>query len=85
MGILEFSDGTKYEGKFKDDKYNGKGKIYKKNIINGKGKLFLEENKYYEGNSVNDQLHGNRLNNIHGKILTRLFRFGKIIIAQNDK
>ena len=27
MGILEFSDGTKYEGEFKDDKYNGKWKI----------------------------------------------------------
>ena len=27
FGILEFKDGTKYEGEFKEDKYNGKGKI----------------------------------------------------------
>ena len=51
---------------------------------NGKGKLILEEDKFYEGNWVNEQPHGKGLYHINGEVLPGIFRFGKIIIAENE-
>ena len=95
-GKIIYSDGTEYDGDFKNNLKDGKGIFiwpdgkkyegeYKKDVKNGKGKLTIEENKFYEGNWINDQPHGKGLYNINGEILSGIFRYGKIIIAQNDK
>ena len=95
-GKIVYSDGSQYEGDFKNNMKDGKGiyvwpdgKVYEgdyvKDIRTGKGKLILEENKYYEGNWVNDQPHGKGYYNINGEILSGIFRYGKIIIADNSK
>ena len=59
-GVLEYIDGTKYEGEFKDDLYNGYGSIifsngnkyegeFKNGVIKGKGKFIWSDGKKYEG------------------------------------
>lgn len=45
-GILLWSDGSKFQGYFKDDK------------VNIRGKLIHSEGNYYEGEWVNDKVEG---------------------------
>lgn len=69
QGKFVASDGTSYEGEWKDDKRNGKGKytysegrVYEGDWVNdkmhGKGKYTWPDGKYYEGGYVNDLKEG---------------------------
>ena len=46
---------------------------------NGKGKFFWNDNKYYDGQWVNNRQHGKGLIYYDGKEVEGIFRFGKII------
>ena len=59
----------KYEGDIMNCKYNGKGKLYKYNILlydgefsdgifNGKGKLYMDNKLFYDGQLKNGKFHG---------------------------
>eukprot|EP01119_Soliformovum_irregulare_P024948 TRINITY_DN9083_c0_g1_i1.p1 TRINITY_DN9083_c0_g1~~TRINITY_DN9083_c0_g1_i1.p1 ORF type:complete len:738 (-),score=215.19 TRINITY_DN9083_c0_g1_i1:14-1966(-) len=68
-GLMEYFTGEKYEGFWKDDKWNGEGKYYWKNgdtyvgnfkdmKRSGFGKLMLHNGNYYEGDFADDKMHG---------------------------
>ncbi|MCQ2817764.1 MAG: hypothetical protein MJ252_10910, partial [archaeon] len=46
FGILQYKNGTHYEGQFKNDKYNGRGR------------LILPLGDYYEGEFIEDKAYG---------------------------
>ena len=69
FGKLKFKDGTIYEGEFKDDKYNGKGKIiysdnseyegeFHNNLKEGQGIFKWADGKIFEGEFKNDKKNG---------------------------
>ena len=68
-GIFEWKDGSKYQGDFENDLFNGRG-IYiwannkkydgnwKDGKMEGKGKLTYSDGSYYEGEFVNGKKYG---------------------------
>lgn len=68
-GVLEYSNGDKYEGNFKEGKFDGKGKytfqagdVYEGNFsqdkFSGTGKYTFANGDIYEGDFKNDLFHG---------------------------
>lgn len=69
-GVLNYSNGSTYEGTYVDGKPHGKGKIkwvsgdvydgeWVNGIIQGKGKIIFANGDVYEGEFKNAELHGN--------------------------
>ena len=94
-GVLKYNNGRKYEGTFKDGKFDGNGKftwedgkIYIGSYVDdkkqGHGKLIWNNNKYYEGSWFNNKQHGEGLYYLNGKTLKGQFRYGKIIMKNDD-
>lgn len=68
-GVLEYSNGDKYEGNFKDGKFDGKGKYtfragdvyegdFSQDKFSGNGKYSFANGDVYEGDFKNDVFHG---------------------------
>ena len=68
-GIFEWKDGSKYQGDFENDLFNGKGLYiwsnnkkydgnWKEGKMNGNGKLTYYDGSYYEGEFVNGKKCG---------------------------
>lgn len=94
-GKIIFSNGNKYEGGFINGKMGGEGVFtwldgrqffgnFVDNVKQGHGKLIWNENKYYEGNWFNNKLHGEGNFHLNGKIIRGKFRFGKIIMKEDE-
>ena len=94
-GKIIFSNGNKYEGEFINGKMGGEGVFtwldgrqffgnFVDNVKQGHGKLIWNENKYYEGNWFNNKLHGEGNFHLNGKIIRGKFRFGKIIMKEDE-
>ena len=51
-------------------------------VVNGFGKFYWSEKKYYEGQGLNNKQHGKGLIRNDDKEIEGIFRFGKIIKGQ---
>ena len=101
--ILNLPIGDKYEGEIKDNKPNGKGiyysitgeikeGIFKDGLLNGKGKMTLNNGFFIEGDFINNELNGfGKTVNINGEIYEGEFKNGiregkgKLILSNEDR
>ena len=101
--LLNLPLGDKYDGEIKDNKPNGKGiyysisgeikeGIFKDGLLNGKGKMTLNNGFFIEGDFINDELNGyGKTVNINGEIYEGEFKNGiregkgKLILSNEDR
>ena len=91
---MALSDGSNYEGDFKNNKREGKGKQideaegstyegdWKDGMRNGQGKITFKDGSTYEGGWYEDNKHGEgKLTDAKGKITFGLWRFNELSVT----
>ena len=90
-GKFVFKNGNIYEGEFNNNFMNGKGKYiytdgkiyegdFRSGLKHGFGRITWNENKYFEGYWINNKQHGEGKYYLNGKVLSGIFRYGKLIM-----